>query len=179
MSKARSPRGLCSTTVGTSRLMGRLLVVQPLGCAYHTGEERRSATTRLLLMIDRLVRRTVTLDAPAEEVWRLLTDEAELAGWLGTVDGDRLREPHGTERRFLVDDVREGSRLALTWWRDGQDGLDGQDASEVVFTLDETDEGTRVTVEERAVLAGGRTCLAGPAWGDRLLGLEVAVLSRS
>ena len=45
-----------------------------------------------------------------------------------------------------------------------------------MFTVDETDEGTRVTVEERAVLAGGQGCCQ---WDDRLLGLEMTVLSRS
>ena len=51
----------------------------------------------------------------------------------------------------------------------------------MVFTLDETEDGTRVTVEERAVLAGGRTCQAsalGDAWDDRLLGLGAEPCSR-
>ena len=125
-------------------------------------------------MIDRLVRRTVTLDASSDEVWRLLTDADELAGWLGTVDGDVLRELDGTVRRVTVGEVVEGERLAFTWSQE-----DGE-MSEVVFTLDETDEGTRVTVEERAVLAGGRACqMAEGQWDDRLLGLELTVLSRS
>jgi uncharacterized protein YndB with AHSA1/START domain len=120
-------------------------------------------------MIDRLVRRTVTLDTSVEEAWRLLTDADELAGWLGTVDGDVLRELDGTARRFVVDEVVEGRRFAFTWSTD-----DGE-VSEVAFTLDETEEGTQVTVEERAVLAGGKIC----QWDDRLLGLEMTVLSRS
>ena len=78
-------------------------------------------------------------------------------------------------RHFIVDDVVEGERLAFTWWRRSDGEL-----SEVVFTLDETDEGTRVTVEERAVLAGGRACqMTECQWDDRLLGLELTVLSRS
>jgi uncharacterized protein YndB with AHSA1/START domain len=129
-------------------------------------------------MIDRLVRRSVTLDAATDEVWRLLTDADELAGWLGSVDGDILRELDGTVRRFTVDEVVEGSRVALTWWRE-DDASSESTVSEVVFTLDETEEGTRVTVEERAVLAGGRLCQARAAWDDRLLGLEMTVLSRS
>ena len=125
-------------------------------------------------MIDRLVRRSVTLDTSIEEAWRLLTDADELAGWLGTVDGDVLRELDGTVRHVTVDDVVEGERLAFTWAQE-----DGE-LSEVVFTLDETDEGTRVTVEERAVLAGGRACqMTECQWDDRLLGLELTVLSRS
>ena len=73
----------------------------------------------------------------------------------------------------MVDEVVEGERFAFTWWTD-----DGE-VSEVVFTLDETDEGTRVTVEERAVLAGGRVCqMRRGQWDDRLLGLELTVLSR-
>jgi uncharacterized protein YndB with AHSA1/START domain len=127
-------------------------------------------------MIDRVVRRSVTVDASGDEVWKLLTDADELAGWLGTVDGDVLRELDGTARRFVVDDVVEGERFAFTWWTD-----DGE-VSEVVFSLDETEEGTRVDVEERAVLAGGKVCQAsalGEAWDDRLLGLELTVLTRS
>jgi len=120
-------------------------------------------------MIDRLVRRSVTLDTSIEEAWRLLTDAEELAGWLGTVDGDVLRELDGTLRHVTVDDVVEGERLAFTWWTD-----DGG-VSEVVFSLDEIEDGTRITVEERAVLAGGKVC----QWDDRLLGLEMTVLSRS
>jgi uncharacterized protein YndB with AHSA1/START domain len=130
-------------------------------------------------MIDRLVRRSVTLDASVDEVWRLLTDADELAGWLGDVDGDRITEVDGTVRHVVFDEVVEGRRVGFTWWQ--EDG----DISEVVFTVDETDEGTRVTVEERAVLAGGRACqledaVCGmAAWDDRLLGLEMTVLSRS
>jgi uncharacterized protein YndB with AHSA1/START domain len=131
-------------------------------------------------MIDRLVRRTVTLDAPPEDVWGLLTDADELASWFGAVEGDRITELDGTVRRFVLDEVVEGERLAFTWW--AEDG----EPSEVTFTIDETDEGTRVTVEERAVLAGGRSCQASvagisgaTAWDDRLLGLELTVLSRS
>jgi uncharacterized protein YndB with AHSA1/START domain len=120
-------------------------------------------------MIDRLVRRTVTLDASPDEVWRLLTDAEELAGWLGTVDGDTLRELDGTARRFVLDEVVDGRRIGFTWW------TDEGDVSEVVFTVDETEEGTQVTVEERAVLAGGKPC----QWDDRLLGLEMCVLTRS
>jgi len=119
-------------------------------------------------MIDRVVRRSVTLDASGDEVWQLLTDADELAGWLGTVDGDVLRELDGTARRFVVDEVVEGERFAFTWWTE-----DGE-VSEVVFSLDETEEGTRVDVEERAVLAGGKVC----QWDDRLLGLELTVLLR-
>ena len=133
-------------------------------------------------MIDRLVRRTVTLDASSADVWRLLTDADELAGWLGSVEGDTLQELDGTVRRFVVDDVVEGSRMAMTWWHEDDESHGDGTVSEVVFTLDETEEGTRVTVEERAVLAGGRTCQAsavGAGWDDRLLGLEMAVLSRS
>src|SRR5690242_13128488 len=101
-------------------------------------------------MIDRLVRRSVTLDASADEVWRLLTDADELAGWLGEVDGNRLTELDGSVRYFVLDEVVEGQRVGFTWW-----GADDE-ISEVTFTVDETADGTRVTVEERAVLAGGR-----------------------
>jgi uncharacterized protein YndB with AHSA1/START domain len=123
-------------------------------------------------MIDRLVRRSVTLDASVDEVWRLLTDADELAGWLGEVHGDRITELDGSVRHFLLDEVVEGERVGFTWWQE-----DGE-ISEVVLTVDETADGTRVTVEERAVLAGGRACQLS-SWDDRLLGLEMTVLSRS
>jgi uncharacterized protein YndB with AHSA1/START domain len=130
-------------------------------------------------MIDRVVRRSVTLDTSVDEAWRLLTDADELAGWLGELDGDRITELDGTVRHVVFDDAVEGGRIGFTWWQD-----DG-DISEVVFTLDENDEGTTVTVEERAVLAGGKACQLEDAacsmasWDDRLVRLEMTVLSRS
>ena len=68
-----------------------LLVVQPNGCTNGSGVRGSDVQPLGCFypgMIDRLVRRTVTLDASIDEVWRLLIDADELAGWLGTVDGD-------------------------------------------------------------------------------------------
>jgi uncharacterized protein YndB with AHSA1/START domain len=57
------------------------------------------------------ITREVELDAPADEVWELLTDPDELAAWVG----DEVRAA-----RF--DDPDEGARrIGWTWSPDGED----------------------------------------------------------
>jgi uncharacterized protein YndB with AHSA1/START domain len=128
--------------------------------------------------------REVTLDAPADEVWRLLTDEDELAGWLAdsaTVDlrpgGAAEFVDAGEVRRARIDEVDEGRRLRLVWWPE----TDTAGASEVTFTLDPAEAGTRLVVVERRP---GGVSLAGrahgeAAWDRRLFSLELRCLARS
>jgi uncharacterized protein YndB with AHSA1/START domain len=69
------------------------------------------------------VRREVLLDAPVDEVWRALGDDAGLAGWLADeVDLDvapgatgTVRDAGGPLRPVRVDEVRDGRGLSLVW----------------------------------------------------------------
>lgn len=113
------------------------------------------------------VTREVVLDCPTDEVWELLTDPDELAGWLGRpVDFD-LRidaEPDDHRVRFV--------------WSDGERG-----PSEVEFVLEQVDGGSRLTVSEttlKASVAGGiRRFPIGAMWDDRLLDLELRCVLRA
>jgi uncharacterized protein YndB with AHSA1/START domain len=82
----------------------------------------------------RQVTRTLRVPAPPDVVWRSLAEPGELARWLGTGHGIRLRE------------ARDG-RLMFWWSPEEADG----DASVVEITLLAADGGTRVTVTETAL----------------------------
>ncbi|HJR26552.1 MAG TPA: SRPBCC domain-containing protein, partial [Acidimicrobiales bacterium] len=132
------------------------------------------------------VERQVTLPADLEGAWDLLTRPDELAGWLGAeVDleprpgaAGAVTDHDGTRRRLVVDEVVEGHRLTWQWAIEGDDGLVGP-ASQVEITLTPAEDGTRVTVVERALEPAARAELqasAGAAWSHRLLHLESLLL---
>lgn len=138
------------------------------------------------------VTRTVELDAPAEDVWRALTEPALLGDWLDSVveldvrpGGDGvLVDPDGAVRRARVDEVEPARRLALRWWP--EDGSGPQ--STVELDLEETAAGTRVVVTETLVptrpgtlptasaspVASARA--AGDRWGARFVLLGCCLL---
>jgi uncharacterized protein YndB with AHSA1/START domain len=133
------------------------------------------------------ITRSVDLDAPAEAVWRAMTDPDLLRDWLeGDVDLDvrpggegTIVEPDGTVRRALVDDVVPARRLALRWWR--EDG--GGPASAVRLDLEELGGGrSRLVVTETLLVAvpDGRAAPVASAldarWGVRLLLLGCRLL---
>lgn len=129
------------------------------------------------------ITREVVVAASVDDVWQLLTDEDELATWLA--DSVRLDPRPGGAGRFAdgdtawlarVEDVDEGRRLRLTWWPEG-----GGPVSDVTFTVDAAERGTRLIVVERVT---GGVSLKGRApeasvWDDRLLGLELRCLARA
>jgi uncharacterized protein YndB with AHSA1/START domain len=129
--------------------------------------------------LNREVTREVVVDASLEDVWRLVTDEAELATWMA--DAVRLDPRPGGEVRFTegedvrvgrVTEVDEARRLQLVWWPEG-----GGPASEVTLTVERVAEGTRLVVAERVtggVGLKGRSMAS--MWDDRLLGLELRCL---
>ena len=153
--------------------------------------------------MERTVRREVVLDTTAEELWTLLTDPAELGGWLGdevqldpTPGGAAsVLAGDGTVRHGRVVEAEAGRRLGFTWWPADDERV----ASTVRFTIDQEGERTRLTVvetlpEPSASLRTGagrkgsgrngaaKACSladAGAAWDDRLLGLEVRMLARA
>ena len=130
------------------------------------------------------IERAVDLSAPADIVWRALTDPAWLRDWLA--DAVELDLTPGGAARFVVDGVervgwveevappRDGGRGRLAfWWQEAD-----EPASRVTIELEPIAEGTRVRVTEARPLeildlvgiplrgAGG---LGGPAHGPALV----------
>ena len=133
------------------------------------------------------ITRSVDLEAPAEDVWRALTDPDLLADWLdGDVDldvrpggGGTIVEPDGVVRRARVDEVVPARRLSLRWWPEDGDGP----ASTVRLDLEPTDGGrTRLVVTETllAPVPGRAAPVASAAldvrWGVRFLLLGCRLL---
>ena len=101
--------------------------------------------------------REVVVDASVDEVWELLTVEHELATWLAD-DVDLDAQPGGVGRLAIddevwsvrVEEVDTARRLQLTWWPE-----EGGPASEVTFSVEEAEHGTRLRVSERIAASGG------------------------
>jgi uncharacterized protein YndB with AHSA1/START domain len=95
--------------------------------------------------------REVVFDAPPAEVWEALTDPERLEEWFANdveFDLDRggvFRWEDGEVRHAIVEEVEPERRLALRWWDPS-----APEESEVTFTLDETEEGTKLVVTETA-----------------------------
>lgn len=124
------------------------------------------------------VTREVVLDADVQDVWRALTDEGELSAWFGArvrLDptlggrGAFIDRGDGTSRMALVEAVDHERCFSFRWWPEHE--ADGT-ASTVTFTLEESSEGTRLTVVETAVDAK-----ANAAWAARLVDLELLCLT--
>ena len=90
--------------------------------------------------------REITLPAPADEVWRSLSEPA----WLGDDAAIDLR-PDGDvragDRTGFVEEVEESSRLVF-WW-----SAPGEDATRVELGLEEEGDVTHVRVVESRPLA--------------------------
>ena len=103
------------------------------------------------------VTREIEVDAPAEEVWRSLTDPELLAGWLAddatlelTPGGElAMRTPDGEERTGWVEQA-DPPRWLSFWWRRGDSG----ETTRVELELEESAGGTRVRVTESRPLVG-------------------------
>lgn len=127
--------------------------------------------------MDPIVTREVTVDAPLEDVWEAVTDEATRADWLAE---------DGADRPLQVEETVERERITWRWGPD-EDGP----ASTVTITLRPHDDGTTgVHVVERLLAPAARASvrsagslrasasavLAGAAWDRRLLGLELCLV---
>ena len=142
--------------------------------------------------MDPVVERNVDLDASPAEVWRALTEPAELATWFGPdveLDlrpggGGRFVDDDGQARRAVVDEVHHGERLVLRWWPEGDDP--GAGASVVTFVVAPTGSGTRLVVTERLVARASTVSLRAAAeaartawmWRLDLLLLRLATAAR-
>lgn len=128
------------------------------------------------------ITRSVELDAPADEVWRALTEPELLGDWLGSQveldvrpGGDGvIVEPDGAVRRAQVDEVEPARRLALRWWPEDGSGP----ASKVELDLVATPAGTRVVVTETLVPSAPVACasIAADRWSVRFLLLGCSLL---
>jgi uncharacterized protein YndB with AHSA1/START domain len=108
------------------------------------------------------VRRDITLPVTRERAWRAVTEE--LDSWLADeVDLDpreggsvTVRWNDGSSRTGVVEEVAEERRLSFRW-HDGE-----SEESLVELTLDDVEDGTRVTVLEAPVeaLTDGTATLA-------------------
>src|SRR3954464_13413785 len=122
MSNERSPRWVCSTTMGTSGIRS------PFGYATERVRIQASKCATLWLRMFEsqnkrtAVRRSIDLGAPGAEVWKAITDDALLSDWLPDQVGIDPR-PGGAlscraedgERTGLVELAEEGQRLVFTW----------------------------------------------------------------
>jgi uncharacterized protein YndB with AHSA1/START domain len=108
---------------------------------------------------DKIVR-TVELKAPRARVWRALTTEAEFAQWFGVKflegklrPGDRVKAVsthpgyEGVEFYFNVEKV-ESPRYFSWRWIPGAPEPANEPMTLVEFVLEETEDGTRVTITE-------------------------------
>lgn len=106
------------------------------------------------------VTRELVLPAPPDEVWEALTDPERLKEWFANdveQDGDVLvyRWDDGSVRRAVIEECDEPRRLGFRW----SDPEAPAEETRVTFELDESDEGTRLTVTEEPS-AGWSTALA-------------------
>jgi uncharacterized protein YndB with AHSA1/START domain len=121
------------------------------------------------------VRRTVDLDCDVATLWHLVSDASELGAWLGedvrldpTIGGSgHLVDDDGVRRHLTVTGVTAGERLAFTWWpADDEDA-----ASDVTFTVEETETGSRLVITESA------DHLVSGTWEARVVSLWLSVCS--
>lgn len=131
------------------------------------------------------VRRSIEVEAPIDDVWDVVIDDDERAGWFGgpteltPVEGTEatFTEPDGTRRSARIESVVPGRHLGWTWWDDGDDGAA---ASRVTIDLTPSPAGTRIDILEaparaQASVLGG--VLAGqPGRFDPVLELEHRLL---
>ena len=97
------------------------------------------------------ITRQIDLDTPADALWDLVSDPAEMADWLGdTVEvdvrpgGEGAIVDDGIVRHVVIEEVRESRQLSFTWWEPD----DRSRASRVVFTVDTHGAGSRLTISE-------------------------------
>jgi uncharacterized protein YndB with AHSA1/START domain len=127
------------------------------------------------------VRRTLDLACSADALWRMVSHPEELASWLGSEveldlhvgGGGRIVDDDGTARRLAVHEVVEGERLAFAWWPEEDEAA----ASEVVFVIERTDQGSRLLITETA--AGVAQATATTSWDVRIISLWLAVCSHA
>src|SRR3954469_14224025 len=140
MSKLRSPRPSCSTTIGMTPIAPPCAKLQPLSCASYTQPNGCAKEAGMD------VTRETFFETSTEELWAALTDPERLAEWFATeaelelVEGGRaaFRWGNGEERGATVEEIDEERRLALTW----------DDGGAVLLELEPVEDGTLLRVTE-------------------------------
>jgi len=122
------------------------------------------------------IERDIVLDAPADDVWRAISDESMLREWLAPEveldprPGGELicRDENEEVRLGQVEQVCDGERLEFVWQRPGEQ------ASRVVLEVEVLERGTRLTVVETR-LDAAKAPQASAGWRQRLDALKLAL----
>lgn len=127
-----------------------------------------------------MVERQVVLPVPRDEVWTALTDPDQLGAWFGAEVEWELRpggaahfsSDDGSKRQGVVESVDHATELRFRWWP--TDSVE-EPPSEVTYTLEDDDDGTRLTITEQPLdPAVAQASCVQPSWDDwdgRLVGL--------
>src|SRR5688572_29256995 len=150
MSKERSPREVCSTTIGTSELWARPICIsvllsgklQPVGCVRIA--QLFGCTSEASM--DHTVERELTVPDDVEDVWSSLAEPE----WLGEDAAIDLREAgdvRAGERTGFVEEVDAPHRLVFWWSAPGGEG------TRVEIDLEQLESSTSIRVIESRPLA--------------------------
>lgn len=146
-----------------------------------------------------MIRRQVVLPVDRDRLWAALTDPDHAAEWLGgRIEWDvragaplRFQDDDGTGREGRVEAVRPGQYLRYRWWTTDPPGAD---ESEVTYLIEPTEDGTRLTIQERDVtgaepvgrgwpqgtgLSGEASSVSWTRWDDRVAGAWVGLSTRA
>lgn len=138
-----------------------------------------------------MIRRSVTIPASPGRVWESLTDPGKLSSWFGGVMDWRpvagaplsFRGDDGERREGRVEEVRPERRLRFVWWPAESDPA--EEASEVTYLLEPSEDSTRLTVQEKVVASSGPPIVASASgdwdtWDARLAGawVDLSALQR-
>jgi uncharacterized protein YndB with AHSA1/START domain len=136
--------------------------------------------------ISNAIVRSLVLDADRETVWKAISSDDGLAGWLAesaAVDvrpggAGVVRFAGGHERRLHIDDVEDGTSIAFRWAPSAM--LEAE--TRVELRLEDAGDGaTRITVSETGFpaadgRAAGRMAAAAWAWDAVLVALAALVV---
>jgi len=124
-----------------------------------------------------MIRRQVVLPVGPDRLWEALTDPDQASGWLGgrveweISEGAPLRfhDDDGTRREGQIDTVRTGRYLRYRWWTvtapEPSSGAGGEsEAAEVTYLIEPDEDGTRLTIQERALPTGFPSASASAEW---------------
>ncbi len=104
-----------------------------------------------------VLRRQVILPVDQDRLWDALTDPDQADGWFGgRIDWElregaplRFRPADGSAgREGRVEAVRPGRYLRYRWWTES---APESDESEVTYLIEPTEDGSRLTIQEREV----------------------------